>query len=129
MSLAQPIKAAIAYETAIKLRPDSPQILLNLGRALVATQDKGGLSRAVAALELAVRGEPRWAFAHRQLAIAYGRAGQIAAADITLAEEAVLRRDKQQAIRMARRVIKRPEITADIRNRANDILFRFGAAE
>lgn len=129
MSLAQPVAAAIAYETAIKLRPDSPQILLNLGRALVATQDKARLSRAIAALELAVRGEPGWAFAHRQLAIAYGRAGQIAAADITLADEAVLRQDKQQAIRMARRVIKRPEIAADIRNRANDILFRFGAAE
>ena len=82
MSLARPARAATAYETAIKLRPESPQILLNLGQALVATQDKGRLSRAVAALELAVRGEPSWAFAYRQLAIAYGRAGRIAAADI-----------------------------------------------
>ena len=126
LSMANAEAAAAAYETALRFRPDSPQILVNLGRALIATNDKKRLSRAVEAISAAQKTEPKWAFIRRQLAIAYGRNGDIAAADLALAEEALLLGDDQQAVRMAKRVLVDDRLTDDLRNRANDILFRFG---
>ncbi|MDC0649959.1 M48 family metalloprotease [Alphaproteobacteria bacterium] len=118
--------AAAAYETALTFRPDSPQILVNLGRALIATNDKKRLLRAIEAISAAQKTEPKWAFIRRQLAIAYGRNGDIAAADLALAEEAILLGNDQQAVRMAKRVLTDDNLKDDLRNRANDILFRFG---
>ena len=125
LSMANPVAAATAFEAAINLRPDSPQILLNLGRALIATNDKSKLPRAIEAITATVRSETEWAFAYRQLAIAYGRSDEIARADLNLAIEAVLKDDHPQAIRMAHRVIKQPDVPHDVLSRANDILFRF----
>jgi predicted Zn-dependent protease len=127
MSMAKPGAAAVAYEKALTLRPKSPQIQLNLGRSLIATNDKKGLPRAIEAMVAAKMAEPDWPFIHRQLAIAYGRAGHIANANLSLAEEAILLGDERQAVRMAKRVLKKHTLTKDIRNRANDILFRFGS--
>jgi predicted Zn-dependent protease len=78
-------------------------------------------------LEQARDGEPKWTFAYRQLAIAYGRAGQLADADITLADEALMTGDTQQAIKMAKRSLSHGTVRAEIQNRANDILYRYGA--
>ena len=118
--------AAAAYETALTFRPDSPQILVNLGRALIATNDKKRLSRAIEAISAAQNTEPKWSFIRRQLSIAYGQNGDIAAADLALAEEALLLGDDQQAVRMAKRVLADDRLKDDLRNRANDIMFRFG---
>ena len=126
LSMAKAEAAAAAYETALTFRPSSPQILVNLGRALIATNDKKRLSRAIEAISAAQKTEPKWAFIRRQLAIAYGRNGDIAAADLALAEEALLLGDDQQAVRMAKRVLADGRLKDDLRNRANDILFRFG---
>jgi predicted Zn-dependent protease len=126
LSMAKAEAAAAAYETALTFRPSSPQILVNLGRALIATNDKKRLSRAIEAISAAQKTEPKWAFIRRQLAIAYGRNGDIAAADLALAEEALLLGDDQQAVRMAKRVLADDRPKDALRNRANDILFRFG---
>ena len=126
LSMAKPEAAAAAYETALTFRPNSPQILVNLGRALIATNNKMRLLRAIEAISAAQKTEPKWAFIRRQLAIAYGRSGDIAAADLALAEEALLLGDDQQAVRMAKRVLADDRLKDDLRNRANDILFRFG---
>ena len=103
-SMANPDAAAMAYEKALTLRPNSPQIQLSLGRSLIATNNKGYLPRAIEAMLAAKKSEPSWAFIHRQLAIAYGRAGHIADANLSLAEEAILLGNEQQAMRMAKRV-------------------------
>ena len=126
LSMAKAKAAAAAYETALTFLPDSPQILVNLGRALIAINDKKRLSRAIEAISAAQKSEPKWAFIRRQLAIAYGRNGDIAAADLALAEEAILLGDSRQAARMAKRVLSRDGLKDELRNRANDILFRFG---
>jgi predicted Zn-dependent protease len=128
LSMAQPNASALAYETAISLRPDSPQILLHYGRSLIAGGQADDFTKAISALEKARNGEAKWAFAHRQLAIAYGRAGRLADADMTLAEEALLTGDTQQAIKMARRTLSYENLRDELQNRANDILFRYGAA-
>ena len=127
LSMAKPDAAALAYKRAISIRPDSPQILLNYGRALVANGKTKSLTDAISALEQARDGEPKWTFVYRQLAIAYGRAGRLADADITLADEALMTGDTQQAIKMAKRSLSHGTVGSEIQNRANDILYRYGA--
>ena len=100
---------------------------MNYGRALIANGRPIDLTNAISALEQARDGEPDWAFVHRQLAIAYGRAGQLSDADITLADEALMMGDTQQAINMAKRSLTHGIVRDEIKNRANDILYRYGA--
>ena len=126
LSMAKPDAAAMAYEKALALHPNSPQIQLNLGRSLIATNNKSRLPRAIEAMLAAQKSEPDWAFIHRQLAIAYGRAGHIANANLSLAEEAILLGNEKRAARMAKRALASADLAHDVRNRANDILFRFG---
>ena len=126
LSMAKPDAAAMAYEKALALHPSSPQIQLSLGRSLIATNNRKHLPRAIEAMLTAKKNEPDWAFIHRQLAIAYGRAGHIANANLSLAEEAILLGNEQQAARMAKRVLASADLARDVRNRASDILFRFG---
>ena len=125
ISLQRPLESAAAYEEAISLRPNSPQILLNLGRALVASGDKTLLPRAIEAIETARQMEPSWAFIHRQLGIAYGRAGMFNEADISLADEALLRRDRIRAVQLAKRAINRGALSDTLLSRANDIIFAY----
>ena len=129
MSMAKTDAAAQSYKRAISIRPDSPQILLNYGRALIASGRPTDLTNAISALEQARDGEPRWAFVYRQLAIAYGRAGQLADADITLADEALMTGDIQRAINMAKRSLSHGAVRDEIINRANDMLYRYEALE
>ena len=125
MSIAQPSAAATAYENAIRLRPNSPQIELLLGRALIATGDKTRLPRAIEVITKARKAEPEWAFLHRQLGIAYGKAGQINHADLSLANEAILRGDTIRAVQLAKRTLGRGDLPDTLRNRANDIIYRY----
>jgi predicted Zn-dependent protease len=127
LSMANPTAAALAYKQAISIRPKSPQILLNYGRALILSGKAKDLNDAISTLEQARDGEPNWTFAYRQLAIAYGRAGRLADADITLADEALMTGDTQQAVKMAKRSLSHGTVRDQIQNRANDILYRFGA--
>ena len=126
-SMANPAGAAIAYKKAVSILPESPQIQLNYGRALIAVGTAENYKKAILALEKARKGEPNWAFIYRQLAIAYGRSGQLADADITLAEEALINGETQRAINLARRAVSHKSVSKDTQNRANDILFRYGA--
>ena len=124
MSAGRPKQAAIHYTDALHLQPDSPQISLSLGRALIATNDKAVLNEAIKNLLTAEMGEPEWSFVKRQLAIAYGRNGQFAEADITLAEEALMSRDKPRAAQMAKRALADKSAAEPIKARARDILFQ-----
>ena len=124
LSGGRPKQAAIHYANALHLRPDSPQISLSLGRALIAVNDKAVLNEAIEALLAAERGEPEWSFVKRQLAIAYGRNGQLAEADITLAEEALLARDEPRAAQMAKRALSNKSAKEHIKAKARDILFQ-----
>ena len=128
MSAGRPKQAAMHYRNALFIRPDSPQISLSLGRALVATNDNSVLDEAVEALLFADKGEPEWSFVKRQLAIAYGRNGQLAEADIVLAEEALLARDKPRAAKMAKRALAHETAADHIRAKARDILFQLNIA-
>ena len=128
MSAARPEQAAAHYRQALRLRPNSPQISLSLGRALIALNDNSYLPEAIEALKSANEGEPNWGFVKRQLAIAYGRNGQVAEADLSLAEEALLAGDKPRAAQMANRALSDKASAPHIRSRARDILFQLNIA-
>ena len=129
LSMGRASDSADAYEAAVAARPDSPQILLNLGRALIATNQKNRLDRAIEAIKIAAYYEPDWAFVRRQLAIAYGRSGRISYADMSLADEALLIGDTARAVHLSKRVLARKDLDKIITNRANDILFRYGTKD
>ena len=124
MSAGRPNQAAMHYRKALHIRPNSPQISLSLGRALIATNQKTALDEAIKALLIADRGEPDWSFVKRQLAIAYGRSGRLAEADIALAEEALLAQDKPRAAKMAKRALFDRSAAEHIKSKARDILFQ-----
>ena len=115
--------AAEAYRKALTLFPNAPQIALSLGRVLVASGNPAHLDEAVQMLERAVKGEPSWAFARRELGIAYGRSGRLAHAHLSLAEEALLRGALQDAINLSERALRVEAVPDDVEARARDILF------
>ncbi len=116
--------SVIAYQNALKIAPSSPQISVSLGRALIAGGTNEQLSLAITVLEQASAAEPDWAFAKRQLAIAYGRSGIIGIADMLLAEEAVLLGKTDQALKLARRALTQSNLPQNAQARAQDIIFQ-----
>ena len=126
LSAGKPKQAANYYQNALKLKPKNAQISLNLGRALISTGQADDIKHAITALEQAQIGEPEWGFVKRQLAIAYGRDGQLGRADILLAEEAMMRDDKKNAARLARRALTQKNTPDDVESKAQDILFQLG---
>ncbi|GAA0599960.1 M48 family metalloprotease [Craurococcus roseus] len=75
---------------AARLAPGEALVRLALGRALMEAGDPALLRAAAAELEASLRIERENAFAWRQLAVAQGRLGLAAQADLALAEEAML---------------------------------------
>ena len=121
--------AVAAYEKALGLLKDqSPdpvnqgQIYLSMGRALMIKGDDDAKAAAVNALEQAHLEEPEWAFVKRQLGIAYGKIGRFAAADLILAEEALLSGNNELAVRLAKRVSSHDDASAVQKQLAADII-------
>ena len=82
------------------------------------------LPEAIIQLQKAVRGEPNWAFARRELGIAFGRNNQLAEAHLALSEAALLSGQRTQAIQLAERALRAEPLADDVAARARDILFQ-----
>lgn len=108
---------------AMDLSGGTALLALGCGRILIARGDPAGLQEALRMLGWAARQEPRLAFIRRQQAIALGRLGRMAEADLMLAEEALLLGDRQRAARLAKRILAGQGLAADLSSRAADILF------
>ena len=122
----RPADAISAYHKALSYQ-QAPLIEFGLGRAYLASADQGNDDHyrlAAEAFGRAIPFEPRWPELRRQYAIALGRDGSLAQADLSLSEEAILLGDKGRAIQMARRALTHETIAKETRNRAKDILFR-----
>lgn len=92
------IKEAITYYDKVRrLLPHNSLIKIQLGTAQIAAGDPHNIRNAITYLQAALLDEKENSFAWRQLAIAYGRNGQIGLSNIALAEEALLKSDKKQA--------------------------------
>jgi len=129
LSQGRSTEAAAQYEMALDLlkeKVNQGQIRLSLGRAYMASGNKDHLSEAIVHLEIAHQQEPDWAFVKRQLGIGYGKSGQISKADLTLAEEALMRGNEELAGQLARRVTDNPNATSIEKQLAADILHQVG---
>ena len=114
-----------AYQKAIDLIGSDlnlGQINLSLGRALMMKNDDAAWAEAVKVLEQAHQDESDWAFVKRQLGIAYGKSGQYAAADLILAEEALISGNNELAAQLAKRVSNHQDVTPIQKQLAADIL-------
>jgi len=114
-----------AYQKSIALIDSDlnlGQINLSLGRALMMKNDQDSWVKAVKVLEQAHQDETDWAFVKRQLGIAYGKSGQFAAADLILAEEALISGNIDLAVQLAKRVSSHQDVTPIQNQLAADIL-------
>jgi predicted Zn-dependent protease len=91
-------EATQAYRKASLLEPNSALILTDYGKTLIAREDPALLPQAIAVLERARDIDDSNGFTWRQLAIAYGKRGDLAASYAALAEEAALAGDQETVL-------------------------------
>ena len=85
------------YEMAVRLMPRSPLLRRGLAQVQLELGDPALLEPAIRNLRVAVQHDTRAPFTWRQLAIAYGRRGDMGMSAVALAEEALLKGDARQA--------------------------------
>ena len=95
--------ALASYERAVALKPESGLLRLGLAAAQIAAEDSALNAEAIRHLEVAARDERRHAGLWHQLAIAYGRAGDLGSSALATAEEYLLRGRNDEARRQAER--------------------------
>jgi predicted Zn-dependent protease len=114
------------FETAVHLAPTSALLRLGLASVLIeldaAKHDPALLNSAIVNLRAAIAKEPGSPFSWRQMAIAYGRNGDLPMSSLALAEEALLKRKKTDARFYAKRAEKGLPPNSSYRLQAQDIL-------
>lgn len=115
-------KAAVAYEHAVKIRPDIPLLRVNWAHALIESGNNNQLEKALSELLRAKTAEPDNPFTHRLLAVYYGKKGNTGLAALSLAELALEVGDLETAEQQAKRSLH--FLKEDITNKthAKDIL-------
>ncbi|TYC58556.1 M48 family metallopeptidase [Rhodobacterales bacterium] len=97
-------KAAIApFRKALSIKPQEPQFMVWLGYALVGANNPAHLPEAERVLKQAIHRDENSGVAYSQLAIAHGRQGERAEADLATAKGLMVSGDFQAAKRYAAR--------------------------
>ena len=117
-----PAEAIAPLRRAAALSHHASLISIMLGQAMVATNDKRYASEAVQLLTRAVQEEPDMPGAYEQLAMAYGRTGDLAHADLASANAAFNRGDIKTAHLLASRAKTRLKVGSPAWVRADDIV-------
>jgi predicted Zn-dependent protease len=118
----RPAEAVAPLRRAVQLSHSAPLIEIMLGQALVATNNPKVAEEAVALLRSAIAREPEAPEAYSQLAMAYGRKGDVAQADLASAQAAFSRGDIVTARQLATRAKTRLPIGSPAWVRADDIV-------
>ena len=118
----RPADAIVPLRRAAQLSNNAPLIEMLLGQALVATDNKAYTDEAVAILRAAVARETEAPLGYAQLAMAYGRRGDYAEADLASAQAAFLRGDNKTARELASRAKTRFAIGTPGWVKADDIV-------
>lgn len=118
----KPAEAIPALRKAVQLSNNSPLIEMLLGQALVGTDNKAYTDDAVRILRAAVVREPEAVLGYTQLAMAYGRKGDYAEADLASAQAAYLRGDNKTARELATRAKTRFAVGTPGWVKADDIV-------
>ncbi len=117
-----PAEAIAPLRHAVSLAHSAPLIDIMLGQALIATHNTKNAEEAVPLLRTALSREPESPDAYTQLAMAYGRKGDLAQADLAAAQAAFTRGDVRTARQLASRAKTRLPIGSPAWVRADDIV-------
>jgi predicted Zn-dependent protease len=117
-----PGEAVAPLRHAAQLSHGAPLIEIMLAQALIATNNKNVAEEAAEILRLAISREPEAPEAYTQLAMAYGRKGDLANADLASAQAAFTRGDIKTARQLAARAKTRLPIGSPAWVRADDIV-------
>jgi predicted Zn-dependent protease len=115
-------EAVAPLRRAVQLAPQPTLIQLMLGQALVATNDPKYSEEAITILRNALAREPDAPQAYQHLAMAYGRKGDVAQADLASAQAAFARGDIKTARELAARAKTRLQVGSPGWVRADDIV-------
>src|SRR5215218_5175348 len=118
----KPQEAIAPLRKAVQLSNNSPLIEMLLGQALVGTANKAHTDEAISLLRAAVARETEAPIGYTQLAMAYGRKGDYAEADLASAQAAYLRGDNKTARELASRAKTRFAIGTPGWVKADDIV-------
>ena len=118
----RPKEAVAPLRQAAQLSRNAPLIDVMLAQALNATDNKAVAEEAVALLRSAVSRDPDVPQAYTQLAMAYGRKGDLANADLAAAQAAFARGDAVTARQLATRAKTRLPVGSPAWVRADDIV-------
>jgi predicted Zn-dependent protease len=118
----KPAEAIVPLRKAVQLSNHAPLIEMLLGQALVATNSNAHTEEAIAILRAAVARETEAPIGYTQLAMAYGRKGDYAQADLASAQAAFLRGDNKTARDLASRAKTRFAIGTPGWVKADDIV-------
>ena len=118
----KPAEAIAPLRKAVQLSNNAPLIEMLLGQALVASNNTANTDEAIAILRAAVARETEAPIGYSQLAMAYGRKGDYAQADLASAQAAYLRGDNKTARDLASRAKTRFAIGTPGWVKADDIV-------
>jgi predicted Zn-dependent protease len=118
----RPTEAIAPLRKAVQLSNSAPLIEMLLGQALVATENKAYTDEAITILRAAVARESEAPLGYAQLAMAYGRKGDYAEADLASAQAAFLRGDNKTARELASRAKTRFAVGTPGWVKADDIV-------
>jgi predicted Zn-dependent protease len=118
----KPLEAIAPLRKAVQLSNNAPLIEMLLGQALVAADNKAYTDEAIAILRAALARESEAPIGYMQLAMAYGRKGDYAQADLASAQAAYLRGDNKTARDLASRAKTRFAIGTPGWVKADDIV-------
>jgi len=118
----RPADAIAPLRKAVQLSNSAPLIEMLLGQALVATDNKAYTDEAITILRAAVARESEAPLGYAQLAMAYGRKGDYAEADLASAQAAFLRGDNKTARELASRAKTRFAVGTPGWVKADDIV-------
>lgn len=118
----KPAEAIAPLQKAVQLSGHAPLIEMLLGQALVGTDNKAYTDEAIRMLRAAVAREPEAPIGYTQLAMAYGRKGDYAEADLASAQAAYLRGDNRTARELATRAKTRFAVGTPGWVKADDIV-------
>jgi predicted Zn-dependent protease len=119
---AKPEEAIAPLRKAVQLSNNAPLIEMLLGQALVGTDNKAYTEEAITILRAAVARESEAPLGYAQLAMAYGRKGDYAQADLASAQAAYLRGDNKTARDLASRAKTRFAVGTPGWVKADDIV-------
>lgn len=100
------LQAVGPYQEAVRLAPNQPLLRGGLGRAMIETSDPKLLRQAIEQLNIALARDREEPSDWRALGTAYGKLGDLANADLALAEEALQLGDIRTANFLATRASK-----------------------